>query len=123
MFEIKDITNITISEKASSIADAIMLGTKLFKDKADVLTFAAGYMIKNYYAEFDPSTYTMPDSFGSNFGSSTYDPDRKWAVLIQALYGNTLTPYLYLRALMDKGLCLIQQRIDSEPSFRLIDEL
>ena len=122
MPEVKDITNITISSEASDIADSI-LEKGLFKDKADVLTFAAGYMIKNFYADFNPSTYTLSDSGGSNFASSTYDPERKWYTVICNLYNQTETPYLFLRALMDKGLISLGKRMRDDPAYSIITEV
>jgi len=117
-----DLTNITISSSASFAADRIM-ETNLFKQKSDVLMFAAGFMIKYHLQDFYPVTYTLADSEGSNYAFSTFDTDGKWATLIRALYTECNTPYLYLRALMDKGLLLIDQRIQDDPGYTLISEL
>lgn len=123
MADYKDISQIAISVEASGYADEIVAETGLFKDKADVLTFAAGYMIKNHFKEFDPGVYTLSDSGGSNFGSNTIDPERKWHSLITLLYDNSETQYIYLRALMDKGLKVIHQRLLDDTTYSLINEL
>lgn len=122
MSEYKDITQISVSSVASSIADS-MLESGYFKDKADVMTFAAAYMIKNHFTEFKPATYTLTDSLGTNLASSTFDPERKWHTVIQILYDDTVTPYIYLRALMDKGLLMIQQRLQDDPEFSIVNEI
>ena len=53
-----DIVDIALSAEASGVADSI-LEKGLFKNKSDVMTFAAAYMIKYYFDEFDPSTYNF----------------------------------------------------------------
>lgn len=83
-----DIVDIALSAEASGVADSI-LEKGLFKNKSDVMTFAAAYMIKYYFDEFDPSTYYQSDNNGSNYSYSTFDSDGKWSTLIKALYPNT----------------------------------
>lgn len=122
MSDKEDINNLAISLEASQAADEIQK-TGLFKDKVDVQTFAAGYMIKNHLYDFDPATYALADTHGSNFAAGTYDPDRAWYQLIQALYNNTGTPYLYLRALMDRGLRELKQKMDADPFYSITQEL
>ena len=117
-----DLTNITISSVASAAADS-MMETKLFKQKADALTFAAGYMIKHHMDSFSPDVYTPADSEGTNYAFSTLDTEGKWAALIKALYPGCTTPYIYLRALMDKGCLLVAQRMKDDPAYSLLDEL
>lgn len=123
MADYKDISQIAISIEASGYADEIMESTGLFKDKADVLTFAAAYMIKNHFDDFHPSMYTLTDSGGTNYGSNTLDPERKWHILISILYDNNDIPYIYLRALMDKGLRVIQKRMLEDSSYSLLNEI
>ena len=116
-----DLTNITISSTASAAADRL-LETKLFKQKADVLMFAAGYMIKHHLNDFSPETYVLADSEGTNYAFSTLDTEGKWAALIKALYPECCTPYLYLRSLMDKGVMLINQQMRDNPSYSILSE-
>lgn len=123
MADYKDISQIAVSIEASGYADEIIAETGFFKDKADVLTFAAAYMIKNHFEDFNPELYTLSDSGGSNFGSNTLDPERKWHTLISIMYDNTDTPYIYLRALMDKGLKVIRQRMNDDASYTLLREI
>ena len=117
-----DIGNMAISLEASRIADRIN-DSGYFKNKADVLTFAAGFMLKNYYPKFNPETYTLDDTNGSNYSFSTFDADGKWSTLIRALYPNTDTPYLYLRALMNQGLLLLGQMMKDNPNYSIFSEL
>lgn len=117
-----DIGNMAISLEASRIADKIH-DSGYFKNKSDVLTFAAGFMIKKYYPKFDPETYTLDDTSGSNYSFGTFDADGKWAKLIRALYPNTETPYLYLRALMNQGLLLLGQMMKDNPNYSIFSEL
>lgn len=123
MADYKDISQIAVSIEASGYADEIIAETGFFKDKADVLTFVAAYMIKNHFEDFNPELYTLSDSGGSNFGSNTLDPERKWYTLISIMYDNTDTPYIYLRALMDKGLKVIRQRMNDDASYTLLSEI
>lgn len=122
MSNLVDINNLAVSLEASQAADDIM-ETGLFRDKVDVLTFAAGYMIKNHVDDFDPSAYRPADSDGSNFAAGTYDPNHEWEILIRALYNDTETPYLYLRALMDQGLLELKQKMNSDPAYSITQEL
>ena len=117
-----DITDISISLEASRIADSFV-DTGLFRNKADVLMFAAGFMVKNYYKSFDPETYVLSDLHGSNYGPSTFEASGPWYSVIKALYPETETPRMVMRALMDHGLLLLGQRVKDDPSFTLTDEL
>ena len=93
-----DLVNMAISYEASAFADQI-LEKGLFRDQADVLNFAAAYMIKHHYEEFSPASYVLTDTRGSNHAFSAFDPDGKMAIMIRALYPGTDTPYLFLRGL------------------------
>ncbi len=117
-----DLGNMAISLEASRIAD-IIVASGYFKNKSDVLTYAAGFMIKNYYPTFNPETYVLDDTLGSNYSFSTFDSDGKWSTLIRALYPNTETPYLYLRALMNQGLLLLGQIIKENPNYSILSAL
>ena len=117
-----DIVDIAISLEASRIADKIVeLG--YFKNKSDVLTYAAGFMVKNYYPSFSPGTYILDDTNGSNYSFSTFDSDGKWSSLVRALYPDTSTPYIYLRALMNQGLLLLGQMMRDNPNYSILNEL
>ena len=117
-----DIVDIAISASASAVADNI-LEQGYFKNKSDVLSFAAAYMIKNHFDAFDPSTYALSDTNGSNYSYSTFDADGKWSSLVRALYPGVETPNMYLRALMNQGLLLLGQRMIDDPSYSLLDEI
>lgn len=119
-----DIVNISVSSDASVFADELK-ENGFFEDKVDVYTYAAAYVIKNHYKEFDPSIYILGDTQGSNFGVSSIDPNNKWAVLIKSLYPEmeASTPYRYLRALIDNGLTLLEKRSKEDLGFSIFDEL
>lgn len=119
-----DIVNISVSSDASIFADELK-ENGLFEDKVDVYTYAAAYVIKNYYKEFDPSTHILKDTQGSNFGVSSIDPNNKWSILIKTLYPEmeSSTPYRYLRSLIDKGLTLLEERSRQDSNFSIINEL
>lgn len=116
-----DLHDISISSEAAEVAETIF-EQKWFKNRADILSFAAGYMIKHHYGTFDPSTYVLTNSQGLNYGTNTFDSDGKWSMVIGGLYPNTQTPYSYLRALMDKGLLLLGQQMRDNPSYSVISE-
>lgn len=117
-----DIVDIAVSASASAIADTI-LEKGFFKNKSDVLSFAAAYMIKNYFETFDPSVYVLSDTNGSNYSYSTFDSDGKWSTLIRALYPGVETPNMYLRALMNQGLLLIGQRMEDDSTYSILNEI
>ena len=117
-----DIVDIAVSASASAVADNI-LERGYFKNKADILSFSAAYMIKNHFETFDPSTYTLNDTNGSNYSYSTFDADGKWSSLIRALYPGVETPNLYLRALMNQGLLLLGKRLADDPTYSLLNEI
>ncbi|MBO0454984.1 hypothetical protein [Candidatus Enterococcus murrayae] len=119
-----DIVNISVSSDASVFADELK-ESGLFEDKVDVYTYAAAYVIKKYYKEFDPATYILTDTQGSNFGVSSIDPNNNWSILIKSLYPEmeAPTPYRYLRALIDRGLSLLEERSKQDLNFSIFDEL
>lgn len=117
-----DLANLGISTIATAAADKLM-ESKLFKLKADLLMFAAGYMIKHHLKDFSPENYVLADADGTNYAFSTFDGEGKWSALIKALYPKCDTPYLYLRALMDKGVLMLAQKMNDDPSFSLVEEL
>ena len=111
-----------ISSEASAFADRIM-EDGLFRDQADVLNYAAAYMIKHHLNDFSPASYVLADTRGSNHAFSAFDPDGKMATMIRALYPETETPYLYLRALMDKGLLVLKEDMAQDSSLSIIGEI
>lgn len=122
MSEIKDISDISISSEASAFVEAIF-EQGLFKNRADILSIAAAYTLKHHHKTFEPAAYILKDAGGLNYGYSTFDADGKWSALIRGLYPECTTPRLYLRALMDKGLLLIAQRMRDDVAYSIIDEL
>lgn len=117
-----DLHDISISTEATEVAETIF-EQRWFKNRADILSFAAGYMIKHHFSNFDPSTYVLSNSQGLNYGISTFDADGKWSMVIRGLYPNAQAPYSYLRALMDKGLLLLGQQMKDDPSYSIVSEL
>lgn len=109
----KDVVNIRLSKGATETAQKLV-DTGKFADMITAAKFALGYAIKNYFDEFDPATYTMPDSDGANYNIGTVDNDGKLVALITALYPDTNTPFLYIRALMVFGLSKVQEKINNE---------
>ena len=108
-----DIVDIALSAEASGVADSI-LEKGLFKNKSDVMTFAAAYMIKYYFDEFDPINYVVTDSGGNNYNIGTVDNDGMLSVLLKTIYPNSSTPYTYARSLMVFGLMKIGERMKQE---------
>lgn len=101
--------DIAFSAKASEVASKFV-EAGYFKYYSDVALFAAAYIIRTQFKEFDPSSF-VSDSNGSNFGYGTFDPDGKWSRLLTALY-QTDRPRLYLKNLMVYGLETIGKTID-----------
>lgn len=108
-----DIVNMRLSRRATETAD-LLVNTGKFADKITAAKFALGYAIKNYYDSFNPGDYNVEDNEGANYNIGTVDADGKLVELIRALYPNTETPFIYIRALMVYGLSKIQEKIDNE---------
>ena len=60
-----DIVNIRLSKDANDIAERLV-ATGKFENVVTAAKFALAYALKNYFDECDPSTYSIPDSSGSN---------------------------------------------------------
>lgn len=108
-----DITNIRLSKKANEVADKLV-STGKFEDVKTVAKFALAYAIKNHFDEFDPKTYVITDSDGSNYNVGSFDNDGRLSALIRAIYPDVDTPYIYARELMIFGLLKIGELIDKE---------
>ncbi len=108
-----DIVNIRLSKDANDIAERLV-ATGKFENVVTAAKFALAYALKNYFDECDPSTYSIPDSSGSNYNVGSFDNDGKLAALLRAIYPNSDTPYIYARALMVYGLMKIGERIERE---------
>ena len=108
-----DIVNIRLSKDANDIAERLV-STGKFENVVTAAKFALSYALKNHFADFDPATYSVPDSAGSNYNVGSVDNDGKLAALLRAIYPETETPSIYARALMVFGLMKIGERIELE---------
>ena len=108
-----DIVNIRLSKDANDIAERLV-ATGKFENVVTAAKFALAYALKYHFDECDPSTYSIPDSSGSNYNVGSFDNDGKLAALLRAIYPNADTPYIYARALMVYGLMKIGERIEME---------
>ncbi|MGG6309220.1 hypothetical protein [Paenibacillus macerans] len=108
-----DLINVHLSKAANTVVER-MVSSGCFENKIIAAKFAMAYAIKNHFDEFDPASYQLPDSDGSNYGIGTVDPDGQLAKLLRALYPETTTPYLYARALMVFGLNKLGERFERE---------
>jgi len=105
--------NIRLSKEANEIAERLV-ETGKFENVITAAKFALAFALKNHFEEFDPITYTVPDSGGNNYNVGTVDSDGQLAALLRAIYPDTTTPYMYARSLMVFGLTKIGKRIEEE---------
>lgn len=108
-----DIVNIRLSKDANDVAERLV-STGKFENVVTAAKFALSYALKNHFDDFDPATYTVSDSTGSNYNVGSVDNDGKLAALLRAIYPETETPYIYARALMVFGLMKLGERITLE---------
>ena len=108
-----DMVNIRLSKEANEIAERLV-ETGKFENVITAAKFALAFALKNHFEEFDPITYTVPDSGGNNYNVGTVDSDGQLAALLRAIYPDTTTPYMYARSLMVFGLTKIGKRIEEE---------
>lgn len=108
-----DLVNIRLSKDANDVAERLVQTGK-FENVITAAKFALAYALKNYYAEFDPGKYAVPDSGGSNYNIGTVDKDGQLSQLLRAIYPDTDTPYIYARALMVYGLLKIGEIIEEK---------
>lgn len=120
---IKDLNNIAISREATDVAERICSNQECFNNLADVLMYAAAWMIKNGDKEFDPITYKPTNTSGTNHAFGAFDKDGEWSKVISVFYPQAPAPYICLRSLMDKGLLEIGERMDSDPSFNIFSDI
>jgi hypothetical protein len=107
--DMNDITNFRLSKAANDVADKLVTTGK-FDHGTSAAKFAFAYAVKNFYEKFDPSTYVISDSNGSNYSVGSFDD---LAPYVKVLYPDTDTPYIYVRALIVFGLIEIGKVIDS----------
>ena len=69
-----DIVNIRLSKDANDIAERLV-ATGKFENVVTAAKFALSYALKNHFDECDPSTYSIPDSSGSNYNVGSFDND------------------------------------------------
>ena len=99
-----DLTNIKLSGRATSIADAIY-EKGFFEDRVTIAKLGFAYAISKHYRKFDVDEYDKQlDSDGSNYNVGSLDGDKSISELIQILYPETQTPYRYARAIICFGL-------------------
>lgn len=104
-----DITNFRLSKDANDVVDKLV-ATGKFDYGTSAAKFAFAYAVRNYYREFDPATYAVPDSNGTNYSVGSFDD---LAPYVRVLYPDTDTPYIYVRALIVFGLMEIGKVIDT----------
>ena len=109
----EDLINFRLSAYANDIAEKLK-DTGYFDYATTAAKFGLGYAIKNYFHEFNPATYQISDSNGSNYNVGSFDNDGQLAVLIRALYPETNTPYQYMRSLMIFGLTKLGEKIEQD---------
>lgn len=102
--------DIRISEKATE-ASVRFTDEGWFATRKEAAMFAAAYVIKYKFEEFDPSTYVIPDQAGTNWSYYGFDEGGYWEELIRNLY-DTETPKLFMRNIMNYGLELIGEDIE-----------
>lgn len=103
-----DITNFRLSKAANDVADRLV-ATGKFDHGTSAAKFAFAYAVNNFYDTFDPSSYAVSDSNGSNYSVGSFDD---LAPYVRVLYPETNTPYIYVRALINFGLIKIGEVID-----------
>lgn len=108
-----DAVNIRLSKEATEIAERLV-STGKFENVVTVAKFALAYALKNHFNEFDPASFSVPDSAGSNYNVGSVDNDGALATLLRAIYPDTETPYIYARSLMVFGLMKIGERLETE---------
>ena len=109
----EDLTNFRLSTYANAVADKLVQ-TGFFDYATTAAKFALGYTIKYHYDDFDPASYQITDSGGSNYNVGSLDSDGQIAVLIKALYPQTTVPYQYMRALIVFGLTELGEKEEQE---------
>lgn len=105
-----DITNFRLSQEANDVANKLV-ETGKFDHVSSAAKFAFAYAVRNFYGRFDPSSYTQPDTSGSNYSVGSFDD---LAPYIQVLYPDTETPYVYVKALINFGLIEIGKIINEK---------
>lgn len=108
-----DAVNIRLSKEATEIAERLV-ATGKFENVVTVAKFALAYALKNHFNEFNPASFSIPDSAGSNYNVGSVDNDGTLATLLRAIYPDTETPYMYARSLMVFGLMKIGERLEAE---------
>ena len=108
-----DLTNFRLSKKANEVAE-LLVSTGQFDYVLTAAKFAMAYTLKNFFDEFNPATYVMPDNEGSNYNTGSLDGDGQISNMIKALYPGCEIPYTYARNLMTYGLLKIGTKIESE---------
>ena len=108
-----DLTNFRLSKRAEEVAEQLK-NTGKFGYAVDAAKFALAYAIKNYYEEFDPASYVVRDSLGTNYNVGSFDNDGTLLQSIKALYPGVETPFIYVRALVVFGLEKIGEIIDEQ---------
>ncbi len=116
----KDIIDIRLSTKASEVANRFK-DNFFFSDAISVAKLGFAYMIQT--AEEKDLLYwqTLSDrkkderfeTNGYNYGGASIDKGGKMVSLIKAKFPECETPYLYIRLLMDVGLCELGKKVST----------
>lgn len=105
-----DITNFHLTDEANKVANKLV-ETGKFDYVVSAAKFAFAYAIKNYYETFNPAEFVQSGNNGSNYNVGSFDD---LAPYVKALYPDTDTPYIYVRALINFGLIEIGKIIDRD---------
>lgn len=115
-----DIVDIRLSTKASEVANRFK-ETFFFSDAISVAKLGFAYMLQQseekdllYWLKL--SDRKKDDRFetnGLNYAGASIDKGGKMVSLIKAKYPECETPYLYIRLLMDAGLCELGEKIST----------
>ncbi|TQI67887.1 hypothetical protein [Clostridium sp. KNHs216] len=104
MATIKELgTDLKLSQRASDYVAQMFVDEGWFTIRQDAAIFAAAYVLKYHFKDFDPGSYVVPDQLGTNYAYGNLDKGGYWENLIRNLY-QTETPRLFFRNLMIYGL-------------------
>ena len=103
--------DLRLSQRASDYVAQMFVDEGWFTTRKEAALFAAAYVLKYLFHEFDPASYIVPDQQGTNYAYGNLDEGGYWENLIRNLY-QTETPRLFLRNLIIYGLEEIGDDID-----------
>lgn len=116
----KDIVDIRLSKKASDVANRFV-NELHFPTAIAAAKFGFAYMLRKskeeeilgWFMLSDKKRDDRFDTSGYNYAGASIDQGGRMAKLIQFKFPDCDTPYLYIRLLMDAGLCELGDEISS----------